>query len=66
MTPLSKREREVMEWAAKGKSATVTAEILGISPATVNYHRKSAFAKADAPSLTTALVALVKADAIDV
>jgi len=33
---LSKREREVLSWVARGKSNSVIADIIGISPHTVN------------------------------
>lgn len=35
---LSAREREVLLWAAQGKTAWETAAILGISPKTVEFH----------------------------
>ncbi|WP_172822213.1 PAS-domain containing protein [Magnetospirillum moscoviense] len=35
---LSGREREVLLWAAQGKTAWETASILGISPKTVEFH----------------------------
>lgn len=35
---LSGREREVLLWAAQGKTAWETATILGISPKTVEFH----------------------------
>jgi DNA-binding CsgD family transcriptional regulator len=35
---LSAREREVLLWAAQGKTAWETATILGISPKTVEFH----------------------------
>ena len=35
---LSAREREVLLWAAQGKTAWETSAILGISPKTVEFH----------------------------
>lgn len=43
--PLSPRERECMEWAARGKNAGEIATILGISAMTVRDHFKNASAK---------------------
>lgn len=38
---LSAREREVLLWAAQGKTAWETASILGLSPKTVEFHLAS-------------------------
>jgi LuxR family quorum sensing-dependent transcriptional regulator len=40
--PLTDRQREVLLWAAEGKSAWDTSVILGISEATVRKHEKKA------------------------
>lgn len=42
---LSSREKEILSWAAKGKSNTVIAEILDISPDTVATYMRRAFDK---------------------
>lgn len=48
---LTRREREVMVWAAAGKSGASTGIILGISEHTVSFHRKRALAKLGVASL---------------
>ena len=45
MPPLTAREIEVLTWTMHGKSAPVTAQIVGLSAATVNYHLQSAMKK---------------------
>ncbi len=53
---LSAREREVLQWAALGKSNTDIGAILNISDATVAYFLQRCFAKLDANSKTLAVV----------
>jgi LuxR family quorum-sensing system transcriptional regulator CciR len=53
---LSEREREVLQWAAVGKSNTDIGTILNISDATVAYFLQRCFAKLDANSKTLAVV----------
>ncbi|MDO5506576.1 MAG: helix-turn-helix transcriptional regulator [Pseudoxanthomonas suwonensis] len=36
--PLSRREREVLQWCARGKTSWEVARILGITERTVNFH----------------------------
>jgi LuxR family quorum sensing-dependent transcriptional regulator len=52
---LTPREREVLTWAAGGKSAADTAEILGITERTVTAHISSACQKLDATNKTQAV-----------
>ncbi|MDO4590266.1 MAG: helix-turn-helix transcriptional regulator [Slackia sp.] len=47
---LTRREREVLEHAARGRSATFIAEELVVSPGTVRSHLKSIYAKLDVHS----------------
>lgn len=54
-TELAKRELEVLEWAAEGKSCVDTATILGIKDWTVVFHRRRACAKLDACNVTKAV-----------
>ena len=54
--PLTPREREVLCWAANGKSAAETGEIMTITERTVNAHASSAMAKLEACSRTQAVV----------
>ncbi|MEM6372603.1 MAG: LuxR family transcriptional regulator [Pseudomonadota bacterium] len=53
---LSKREREVLEWVARGKSNTVIADILSISAHTVDAHMRSIYRKLDVSDRTSAAV----------
>jgi DNA-binding CsgD family transcriptional regulator len=62
---LSPREREVLQWAARGKSAVDTGVILGISPHTVTFHRRGAMKKFDVTNLRQAVAAAVAAALID-
>jgi len=52
---LTAREREVLTWAAQGKSAQDIAEILGISKRTVEEHTHSACRKLNAANRTHAV-----------
>jgi len=52
---LTKREREVLAWAAQGKSAWETGEILGISKRTVDEHAQVACRKLKAVNRTQAV-----------
>lgn len=47
---LTQRERQVLNWAAQGKSAPVTAQILEISTNTVKGHIQSAMEKLGVPT----------------
>lgn len=53
---LTDRERDVLSWAANGKTTEETALILGISPDTATGYIKSAMRKLDAVSKTQAVV----------
>lgn len=53
---LSPRERECLQWLAKGKSRWEVGQILHISENTVRFHVKSALKKLDANSQTLAIV----------
>ncbi|RYH06966.1 LuxR family transcriptional regulator [Tropicimonas sp. IMCC6043] len=53
---LTRREREVLEWIAKGKSNSVIADILGISTHTVDTHVRRIFQKLGVSDRTTAAV----------
>lgn len=55
-TQMTAREREVLEWIAKGKSNSVIADILGISVHTVDTHVRRIFRKLDVNDRTTAAV----------
>lgn len=51
---LSKRERQVLYWVARGKSNSVIADIIGISPHTVNGYLRSIYLKTGTSDRTTA------------
>ncbi|BBG29612.1 helix-turn-helix transcriptional regulator [Zymobacter palmae] len=53
---LSLREKEVLRWTGDGKTADQIAEILMLSPSTINFHLRKAMQKLDAPNKTAAVV----------
>lgn len=53
---LTRREREVLRWCAEGKTAEETAEILGISTRTVNFHLAGAMTAMAASNKTAATI----------
>lgn len=53
---LSNRELEVLHWIGRGKSNSVIADILGISPSSVDVYVRRIFAKLDVTDRTTASV----------
>lgn len=57
-TPISltPREREVLLWAAEGKSDGVISEILGIKVPTVRFHLQNTFRKLDTHDRTLAVL----------
>jgi DNA-binding CsgD family transcriptional regulator len=57
---LSEREKEILLYAAEGKSDFVIAEILGISYSTVRYHMNNAFTKLDANERTFAIIKAIR------
>jgi DNA-binding CsgD family transcriptional regulator len=54
-TDLTARERECLQWAAQGKTAWETGEILGIAERTVKKHIASAMLKLHATTRTQAV-----------
>lgn len=60
VNPLTPRERDVLCWAANGKSAGETAELLAITERTVNAHAGAAIAKLGANNRTQAIVRAMK------
>jgi LuxR family transcriptional activator of conjugal transfer of Ti plasmids len=58
---LSPRELECLEWAARGKSASDTSGILGISRRTVSFHLENAKAKLGVRSIPQAVARLAAA-----
>ncbi len=62
---LTLREREVMGWAAEGKSAIETAIIMGISERTVTAHVATTMTKLSASNKTHAVAIAIKAGLLD-
>lgn len=54
---LSKREREVLRWVARGKSNSVIADILGVSINTVDTHLRRIYQKLDVSDRVSAALA---------
>lgn len=54
--PLSDRELEILRWAASGKTAVETAEILKLSERTVNFHLNNCSRKLNVRTKTQALL----------
>jgi DNA-binding CsgD family transcriptional regulator len=52
---LSDRERDVLSWAGRGKTAGETADILGVSEPTIQFHIRNATAKLNAVNRTQAV-----------
>lgn len=53
---LSIREKEILRWTGDGKTADQIAEILTLSPSTINFHLRNTMMKLDAPNKTAAVV----------
>ena len=58
--PLTRREREVIQWVAHGKSDDEIGEILTISSGTVQLHVENAKRKLDAYKRTTAVISALR------
>lgn len=63
---LTQREREVLAWTARGKSAWEIGEILHIAKRTVDAHAQTATAKLGAANKTQAVVFALLRDIIDI
>ncbi len=59
---LSRREREVLLWAAEGKTAWETARLLGVSESAVNLYASKAMQKLRAKTKTQAVAIAVRND----
>jgi len=53
---LTKREREVLQWTADGKTSGEMAEILNLSEHTINFHLKNAICKLKTANKTAAVI----------
>jgi LuxR family transcriptional regulator, quorum-sensing system regulator BjaR1 len=63
---LTPREREVLEWVARGKSALDVADILDITKRTVDEHVQSAVRKLNAENRTHAVAIAMRERIIDI
>ena len=63
---LTNRQREVLTWAAVGKSAWETGEILGISSRTVEEHAQRALGRLGAVNRTQAVAIAIRDRLIDI
>jgi DNA-binding CsgD family transcriptional regulator len=57
---LTEREKEILSWAAEGKSDAVIAEIIGVSHATIRFHMNNIFKKLRANERTLATVKAIR------
>jgi LuxR family transcriptional regulator, quorum-sensing system regulator BjaR1 len=64
--PLTSREREVLAWAAQGKSAWETGEILKVAKRTVDEHALKAMRKLGAANRTQAVAIALRRGLFDV
>lgn len=58
--PLTQREMDVLEWVARGKTNRDVADILGISPRTVNKHLEHIYEKLGVETRTAAVARLAR------
>jgi LuxR family transcriptional regulator len=56
LSPLTPREREVLQWTGDGKSAQDIADILNVSKSAVDFHLKNSIKKLNSPNKTAAVV----------
>lgn len=61
---LTDRERDVLSWTARGKTSWESAEILGVSVETINFHAKNVMRKYDVASKHQAVVKAIMAGQI--
>lgn len=57
---LTSREKEILLWAAEGKSDSIIGEILGVSHATIRFHMNNIFRKLGANERTLATVKAIR------
>lgn len=57
---LTDREKEILLWAAEGKSNSVIAEIIGVSHSTIRFHMNNIFKKLNANERTLATVKAIR------
>ena len=57
---LTRREREVLQWTAAGKTSWEISQILGVAESTIIAHIKAAAAKLDTPNRVATVVAALR------
>ncbi len=57
-----RREREVLQWAARGKSSWETAQILGLSETTVNFYIRNVAVRLGAANKTQAVAVALRSN----
>ncbi len=57
---LTDREREILSWAAEGKSDSVISDLIGVSHATVRFHLNNIYRKLNANERTLATVKAIR------
>jgi DNA-binding CsgD family transcriptional regulator len=62
---LSPREREVLKWAAEGKTAWETAQLLGVSESAVRLYAGNAMQKLRAKTKTQAVAIAVRNEVLN-
>ncbi|TPI35798.1 LuxR family transcriptional regulator [Mesorhizobium sp. B3-1-6] len=65
-TPLTARERELLEWSAQGKSTEDIACILGVTRNTVESHQRNIRGKLDAINVSHAIVKALRRQEIQI
>lgn len=60
--PLTSRETQCLTWAARGKTMTDTAQILGVAKRTVEFHLDNARTKLNAATLPQAVAEAIRRD----
>lgn len=63
---ISARERECLNWAAKGKTSWEISQILGVTESTIIYHLRNATRKLNAANRLHAVAKALKASIIDI
>jgi len=61
---LSKRQKEVLVWLAKGMTVYEISRQLGVSEDTIKFHKKNIFNKLDANCTVQAVIKAIKQDYI--
>lgn len=65
LIPLSVREKQVLSWTARGKTAAQVGQLLFLSERTISFHVSRAIAKLGASNKTEAVAIAVRAGFIE-